>query len=77
MVVIANIIAITHISCELTTERAFVVFSACGSFFFPLLVMVIPFLVMGRFQERLTFENDLTNRIFRRTNSEAKISEAS
>jgi hypothetical protein len=27
--------------CELTTERAFVVFSALGSFFVPLLLMVV------------------------------------
>ncbi|VDM94656.1 unnamed protein product, partial [Onchocerca ochengi] len=27
--------------CELTTEKAFVVYSACGSFFVPLVVMVI------------------------------------
>ena len=27
--------------CELTTEKAFVVYSACGSFFFPLAVMVV------------------------------------
>ncbi|KAL3102741.1 hypothetical protein niasHS_001303 [Heterodera schachtii] len=30
--------------CELTSDKAFVVFSACGSFFLPLLVMVIVYM---------------------------------
>ncbi|KAE9554680.1 hypothetical protein FO519_002090 [Halicephalobus sp. NKZ332] len=30
--------------CELTTEKAFVVFSACGSFFVPLAVMIVVYL---------------------------------
>ena len=30
--------------CELTTEKAFVIFSACGSFFVPLAVMIVVYL---------------------------------